>query len=639
MIGGNRMKKQAPFTWLLILALLMAPVQGRAVADTAFSPLLDVNPDTTYWVSSSGQAAWASCRGATPLDGTSACALSTANANASAGDTVYLRGGTYSGQEIHPSNSGTSEGDLIVFTSYNQEDVLIRDSAYGIYIYKQSYITVNGINFYSLRRFMRIYAGHYNTISTCNFDTRSPSSGDWVGALIADDPYDSTPASENSTYNWIHHCTFYRWAYGAYAQHRGGLLDIGSWTEDPVDESYYNLIEDNVFAYGGHHTLGVYSRYNVIRNNYIHNETNSTNWAFEGYRGSITEGPWAGYNLYEGNRFGFADASGLALRSRNNILRFNTFYHNGSGGIQVVSSAAGQDHADYNRIYHNTFYHNGHLATDPGFQGGMYFANWSGQSPVGNVVKNNIFYDNKNGSVTYEGQIDPQVVENNWDQNDLDPGFVDLSGSDPDDPALPDLHLKPNSTAIDAGAWLTMITSAGGSGTAFEVADAGYFTDGWDVVDGDLIQLADGQRARIMDIDYGNDVITVDTVLSWTQGLGLSLAYRDAAPDLGAYEFEARLDLRGAPGDGAIHLNWDLDVTRPFTGTWHVDYYTTTTSVYTATEPLSTTRSTVLTDHVRNYQWYTVTLHAMDGPASILSDTVQVMPTDKFVYLPLVLKQ
>ena len=64
-----------------------------------------------------------------------------------------------------PTNSGISDSNRIVYTSYDKENVTIRDSAYGIYIYKKSYITVNGINFYSLRRFMRIYAGHYNTIS------------------------------------------------------------------------------------------------------------------------------------------------------------------------------------------------------------------------------------------------------------------------------------------------------------------------------------------------------------------------------------------------------------------------------------------------------------------------------------------
>jgi hypothetical protein len=146
--------------------------------------------------------------------------LSTANANANAGDTIYLRGGTYTNQIIQPTNSGTSDSDRIIYTSYNHENVTIRDSAYGIYIYKKSYITVNDINFYNLRRFMRIYGGHYNTISYNDFDTRNPESGDWVGALIADDYNDSTPASENSTYNWVHQCTIYRWYYSSYAEHK-----------------------------------------------------------------------------------------------------------------------------------------------------------------------------------------------------------------------------------------------------------------------------------------------------------------------------------------------------------------------------------------------------------------------------------
>ena len=53
-------------------------------------------------------------------------------------------------------------------------------------------------------------------------------------------------------------------------------------------------------------------------------------------RGAITEGPSGGFCLYQGNRYGFSKASGKALRTPNNIFRFNTFPHNGSGGIQVV---------------------------------------------------------------------------------------------------------------------------------------------------------------------------------------------------------------------------------------------------------------------------------------------------------------
>jgi hypothetical protein len=634
------MKKHASLVLILVLVLQVMARPSHLTAHAGASLDSPSAPGDTYWVSPDGQAAWASCQGASPLDGASACALSTANENAAAGDTIYLRGGTYSNQQIEPSNSGTSDSTRIVYTSYNQEDVTIRDSAYGIYLYKKSYITVNGINFYNLRRFLRIYAGHYNTVSYSNFDTRSPDSGDWVGALIADDFNDSTPASENSTYNWVHHCTFYRWVYGDYAEHRGGLLDIGSWEQDPVDESYYNLIEDNIFAYGGHHTLGVYSKYNIIRDNYFHNETNPANWAYEGYRDSITEGPIGGYNLYEGNRFGYAGASGLALRTPYNLLRFNLFYQTGSGGLQVVSSAAGQDHADYNRIYRNTFYHTGHLETDPGFQGGIYFANWSDQSPVGNIVKGNLFYDNKNGAVTYEGQVEPQVVEDNWDQNSVDPRFVNLSASDPDNSYLPDLRLQADSPCIDLGAYPTRITSSAGSGAQFQVEDARYFIDGWGIphVQADMIQLSNGQRARITHIDYATNLITVDRVLTWTQNQGISLAYQGAAPDLGAYEFAPQLELSGAPSNQAIALSWAVNVALPVTSTWQISYAGTPGSEPSPITGLPAETRLYTLSGLANYEPYTVTLNAMLGSAPILTDTVSAMPTDIVLYLPTVVQ-
>lgn len=106
----------------------------------------------------------------------------------------------------------------------------------------------------------------------------------------------------------------------------------------------------------------------------------------------------------------------------------------------------------------------------------------------------------------------------------------------------------------------------------------------------------------------------------------------------GALVFPAGLELRGLPADQAIHLDWTVDGGLPLTATWHVDYYTQTASVYTATDPYSATRAIVLTEHVYNYQWYTVTLQAMDGTTSIMSDTVRVMPTDIRVHLPLVLR-
>jgi len=356
-----------------------------------------------------------------------------------------------------------------------------------------------------------------------------------------------------------------------------------------------------------------------------------------GYRDSITEGLAGGHNLYESNRFGFSGASGLALRTPYNLLRFNLFYHTGSGGLQVVSSAAGQDHADYNRIYRNSFYHTGHQETDPGFQGGIYFANWSGQSPVGNIVKGNLFYDNKNGAVSYEGQVDPQVVEDNWDQNSVDPQFVNPSASDPDDPDLPDLRLQASSLCIDAGVYSTRITSTAGSGTQFQVEDARYFIDGWGIphVQGDEIQLADGQRARITSVNYETNLITVDRVLTWTLNQGISLAYQGAAPDLGAYEFEPQLELRGAPGNRSIYLSWTVNASLPVTSTWTIDYDGPPGE---QTPPITgvpiDTRSYTLSG-LTNYTWYMVTLSS--DPA-MLMDSIRVMPTNHIVNLPAVWK-
>jgi hypothetical protein len=111
----------------------------------------------------------------------------------------------------------------------------------------------------------------------------------------------------------------------------------------------------------------------------------------------------------------------------------------------------------------------------------------------------------------------------------------------------------------------------------------------------------------------------------------------DGVWDRGAFEFRPSLMLHGAAADRAINLTWTVNTTLPVTATWHIDYYITSTNVFTATEPLSITRARTLTD-LTNGEWYTVTLYAMGGTTSLLSDTVRVMPTDIFVYLPLALK-
>jgi hypothetical protein len=109
--------------------------------------------------------------------------------------------------------------------------------------------------------------------------------------------------------------------------------------------------------------------------------------------------------------------------------------------------------------------------------------------------------------------------------------------------------------------------------------------------------------------------------------------------DIGAYEFVPDLDLHGAPGDQTIYLNWNVTGPLPPTSTWRIDYASETGTVLLppVSIPASTVQSYTLTG-LTNYVWYTVTLNAMLDASPILTDAVRVMPTDHFVYLPLVLK-
>ena len=99
------------------------------------------------------------------------------------------------------------------------------------------------------------------------------------------------------------------------------------------------------------------------------------------------------------------------------------------------------------------------------------------------------------------------------------------------------------------------------------------------------------------------------------------------------------LKLNGTPANQAIHLTWTVSGDLPVTSTWRIDYEGPGSTLLPSpiTGIVSPTRAYPLTG-LTNYAWYTVTLSAMVDSASVLSDTVSVMPTDRFLYLPLVLK-
>ncbi len=484
-----------------------------------------------YYVSPSGSATWSQS-----TDINTPCPLHTANSHVRAGDTVYLRAGIYD-IYIAPDASGKSDSERITYTNYHNEQVNIQGTRYAVYINGKSYISVHGITFHNCHQFLHIENGHYNDISHCIFD-RNKYESTWMGSWVHD----------SSTYNRIHDCTFSRFGWVRDGDDKGAILDIG-YDTSTTDATNYNVVENNVFFYGGHHILHICGKNNVVRGNYLHNEVwmDCDRDGDCGNRCAMTIGPMADQNLFEDNRFAFAGippddngANGLVVRSPHNIVRRNMCYANGAAGIAFASMTVSNPVNNF--IYSNTIYHNGYNSyVDRFWTGGISFGNWGNGPMPGNIIMNNILHGNFNGkSVTGYGDAGPQNISNNW-MDEGDPGFIDDTiPEDTTDSTLPDFRLKSGSPCIDKGVFLTTVTSASGSGTTFTVENAGFFYDGWGIPGeaSDTIQFeGDANTAGIISVDYGQNSITVDRKVLWTQGQGLSLAYHGSSPDLGAHEY------------------------------------------------------------------------------------------------------
>jgi len=247
----------------------------------------------TYWVSPTGAASWASCSGSTPLSGTAACSRSTANENASGGDTVYFRGGTYTLNSnwavgIEPKKSGTDSGSgRVIFQAFAGETPIITQSSwintnYGIYLGGKNYVKIDGFTFQDVKYWAYIVSSsNYNEIVNCTFTSSSSSTEDGFGFTLT-----GTLCSTHNcwnTHNWIHKNTFSKKRSNNPCAEGVDIIRIGAayGSGNTVENDNYNTIEDNVFSYAGHTVVDNYGMFNVIRNNVSHNEpwiAGCTNW-------------------------------------------------------------------------------------------------------------------------------------------------------------------------------------------------------------------------------------------------------------------------------------------------------------------------------------------------------------------------
>lgn len=477
--------------------------------------------------------------------------ITKANQTLTAGDTVYIKAGSYTNY-IAPNNSGTSDSNRITYRNYGTDTVTIQNAQYGIHLNGDDYITVQGINFYNLDRFMFIENGaDYNIVANCSFD-QMRNLASWRGSAIW----------KNSNYNWIHDNQFSKYGYCSGGDDVASVFEI-SW--DDGGSTYYsnhNLVENNVFFHGGHHAVGIHGRYNVFRNNYVYNNAWS-NGAGNRTLYMVGKSDYAGYNLIENNRFGYADppcdsngVSGLNMASHHNIFRYNATYHHNLASM-TMSCYSGTD-ASYNAVYNNTFFNSGNddVHYNDNYHVGIRFSHTqSGCEVKNNKIKNNLFYSHVKLYGTSGASLNDQTFANNFgnDNDSIDPLFVNASTNPPvdkTDSSLPNLNLQDNSPAINAGGALTTATSSGNSSTNLTVGsgEACYFQDGKlglaSEIDADWIAVGTvGNTVQISSIS--GDTITLASPISWNNGDSVWL-YKDSdgtvvlygsAPDAGAYEF------------------------------------------------------------------------------------------------------
>lgn len=433
--------------------------------------------------------------------------LAEALAAAQAGDTVLVRGGTYS-ERLVPPRSG-NPGAYITIKSYSGETATLTGATEpAIFLAGRSYLIIEGIRVDNVVGWGRLEDSSNNIIRGNRF-SRATASGTTGGLKLV-----------RSTYNKI----------------SGNSFDDGG-DNIVIQESDRNLVQDNTFTKGRHSLFSLRcGNYNVIRGNSFNNPDQKAGEIYdcEGTSDAPIKLDATKYNLIESNRFSYTRAAsadyrynGIQYSGQNGIVRRNVFYENQGGGLnfQVYSNEA--LHNNSHRIYNNTFFNNRCYAVAAS-------GNSSPSQYFNNRVKNNIFYRNVgcNGesAQTNVGNTTAVILENNGVLS-TSPSFVNESTND--------LRLNLGSSMIDAGTFVAL-TAGAGSGTQMTVDDAGYFFDGNGIPGevGDLIQLTgQSQTARITAINYATKTLTLNQSLTWTDRQGVHLAYTGSRPDMGAYEY------------------------------------------------------------------------------------------------------
>jgi len=255
-------------------------------------------------------------------------------------------------------------------------------------------------------------------------------------------------------------------------------------------------------------------------------------------------------NILRNNKVGLT-----ITRSDRVIIHDNYLYFN-NRGAQNLDNAAGlivEDLATNISVTQNTFYKNGAGGMPRGAVNfGLFHPTCTNITFKNNIIAEaanalDLLQDSCSGFVSdFNDFFNTRPLAIKWNQSQTDwSTYRAVSGQDAHsltsdpffmDPTAFNFSLHPTSPLIDKGTILAQTTNAG-SGKIVIVTEAGFFSDGFGIGNGDSIVIG-SSRVNIVSIDYINRSISVDRVINWGKNDAVSFPFTGAAPDMGASNWE-----------------------------------------------------------------------------------------------------
>ncbi len=534
------------------------------------SPALFAASAATYYVAANGSDTNSGALGSPWLT------IKKAAAALRAGDTVYVRAGTYR-QDLMAAASGLAN-KYITYSAYPGETVtLLHNPAQDNVVVElegRSYIIINGFIIDGNNTGGLISGYKNNGYITISNNTMRNCANTQYGILV----------TQGTHWHIVNNTMTFT--------EQNGFIATGT---DAINlQSSYHLVEGNSITNAPHSTVGIAGGSNiVVRNNRLSNIYNQV------VTSTGSNGVWAQKILWENNTVvgGGPEslpidgglAQGMQLGSQQTIVRHNVFSDAYSAGVELscyyTDNEARDVHGD--RIYNNVMYGNNGagiavsrynspaVAYDNVFKNNalrlnrysnadsnpqqLHFIDYAGGMANFNyVIDNGMISFNDLSSAAAPANViggasnlGPNVVHllswwqttypaNIFNNLERDPLFVDESAHN--------FQLRSGSPLIDAGAALTTTLSSG-SGSQVAVADAKYFSDGFGVVNPDWIKIGSRNPVQIASVNYGTNTITLASSTNWAKGEPVNL-YKDSSgnvvlggssPDIGAFEYGVQL--------------------------------------------------------------------------------------------------